>query len=174
MSGYFAETKNIILNHYEKNNWLSCMGTIILYDCWNIHSRWITQHQPKFGSIIANNMQLASKVSAKDYHLALIDRIKIKDNLERLLHKGDLLVIPTLHDFPPLLSATNKTLNQYGQSASLHTCLSSLGGLPEVTLPLVKFNGLHLGLSLIGPENSDERLLDLAVLLTNIISLSIN
>jgi amidase len=43
--------------------------------------------------------------------------------------------------------------------------------LPQVTLPVAKVDGLPVGLSLIGPRNSDEQLLDLAVKLADVLGL---
>jgi amidase len=156
---HFKEIKHLNLYENEQSSWLSTMFTIVLYECWESHGAWVTAKQPKFGDIITNTLKAASEVTLKGYNLALKNRNNIKAKLERLLHQGDILVIPTLHDVAPLLTATNQMLNEYGISASVHTCISSLGGLPEVTFPFIRYEGKYLGLSLIGPAYSDRELL---------------
>jgi amidase len=42
------------------------------------------------------------------------------------------------------------------------SCIASLGGLPQVSLPVATLDGLPLGLGLIGPAGSDRRLLAFA------------
>ena len=41
-------------------------------------------------------------------------------------------------------------------------CIAGLCGLPQISLPMAKIDGLPLGLSLIGPRNSDRALIALA------------
>jgi len=45
---------------------------------------------------------------------------------------------------------------------SLLTCIAGGAGLPQVSMPLGRVDGAPVGLSLIGPAHSDEKLLALA------------
>ncbi|MFG1317540.1 hypothetical protein [Xanthobacter autotrophicus] len=42
-------------------------------------------------------------------------------------------------------------------------CIAGLGGLPQVSLPLARLEGVPFGLSLVGPVGSDTALLRAAV-----------
>jgi amidase len=42
------------------------------------------------------------------------------------------------------------------------TCIAGLGGLPQISMPVLTVNGCPVGVSLIGTPGSDEQLIELA------------
>ena len=62
----------------------------------------------------------------------------------------------------PLATTPAEALVEHrGRTLSL-TCVAGLARLPQVSLPLARVEGCPLGLGLIGPRGSDQRLLALA------------
>ena len=57
---------------------------------------------------------------------------------------------------------TNDIEIEYRNQAMYLLCIAGLGGLPQVSLPLVILDGLPLGLSLVGPRGADLQLLSMA------------
>jgi amidase len=51
---------------------------------------------------------------------------------------------------------------EYRNQAQRILCIAGLSGLPQISLPMAKIDGLPLGLSLIGARNSDRGLIALA------------
>jgi amidase len=47
------------------------------------------------------------------------------------------------------------------------TCIAGLTGHPQINLPLADHGGIPVGLSLIGPKGSDERLMAIALRLAD-------
>jgi amidase len=83
-----------------------------------------------------------------------------------LLGNDGLLCIPTSPAIALPVNSAGEELEQFRSRALALLCIAGLGGLPQVSLPLAAFGGCPLGISLIGPRNSDGWLPGLARLMT--------
>ena len=63
---------------------------------------------------------------------------------------------------PPRNTPTDGLDIRFPHQAMCLLCIAGFGGLPRISLPLATFEGLPLGLSLIGPRDGDVALPDLA------------
>ncbi|GAA3320765.1 hypothetical protein GCM10020331_033100 [Ectobacillus funiculus] len=80
--------------------------------------------------------------------------------MSNLLGEAGLLVIPTAPGAAPLLKLQGeKKAEQYRAKTMQLSCIAGLAGLPQVTLPLAKVNGLPIGLSFIANCHQDLKLL---------------
>jgi amidase len=73
-----------------------------------------------------------------------------------------LLLMPTMPDVAPLVSADEAFLEDYRNQATRMLCLAGLAGFPQLSLPLGTRLGAPLGISLLGPAGSDRSLVRLA------------
>ena len=72
------------------------------------------------------------------------------------IEPGDILVFPTLHDTPPLLSSPVTQLNDFALKAACHTCIAPLSGFPEIALPLREIKKKRaLGMSFLARGGKD-------------------
>jgi amidase len=72
------------------------------------------------------------------------------------------LLMPTMPDVAPLISASEVDLDAYRNRATRMLCVAGLAGLPQLSLPLAQRQGAPLGISLVGPVGSDRSLVRLA------------
>ena len=72
------------------------------------------------------------------------------------------LVMPTMPDVAPLITAPESALEDYRNRSIRMLCVSGLSGFPQISLPLGSRLGVPLGLSLLGPRGSDRSLVRLA------------
>ena len=63
---------------------------------------------------------------------------------------------------PPRNTPTDDLEIRFRHQAMCLLCIAGLGGLPQISLPLATFEGLPLGLALVGPGDGDVALPDLA------------
>jgi amidase len=89
-------------------------------------------------------------------------RHRYTEFLAQLLGDDGLLVLPSMPDVAPLISAEESSLEDYRNKALQMLCLSGLSGFPQISLPLASRLGAPLGLSLLGPRGSDSQLVSLA------------
>ena len=88
------------------------------------------------------------------------DRFRM--HLKLLLGTDGVLVLPTMPDVAPLLTAAEAELEDYRNAAIRMLCISGLSGFPQVSLPLSQRLGAPLGISLLGPAGTDRSLITLA------------
>ena len=137
-------------------HWSSVIRTIAMYDLWHVHKDWILKSNPTFGAIINDRLNLARSISFEDYKKALAQQKEIRSFMEDQLESGDVVVFPTVHDIPPLLSSSLAHLKEFALRASRHTCIAALSGFPEMTLPLHnRHENGALGMSFLGRAGED-------------------
>jgi amidase len=73
--------------------------------------------------------------------------------------------LPTVPDIAPLLNSPHEQTTAFRERAMGMLCISGIGRLPQVSLPLATTNGCPLGLSLAAARGNDEMLLAVAKLI---------
>ena len=142
--------------------WFDAFRVIQAKEIWQEHSEWIEGHRPVFGPGIKERFEMASKISDEERILCAKKREIITEHLLQFLADDGVLVIPTTPGPAPLLNTPPASLDKWRSSLLSLTCIAGLAGLPQITLPIAKVDGLPIGLSLIGPRGSDEDLLGLS------------
>lgn len=158
-----SSSTDFIIDEETLVHWSSVIRTIAMYGLWQVHKDWILKSNPTFGEIIRDRLKIASSISYEDYTQALIKQKEIRVFMEDNLELGDVIVFPTVHDIPPLLSSSIAQLKEFALKASRHTCIAALSGFPEITVPLrnIKENGC-LGMSFLGKAGEDASLTSFA------------
>lgn len=158
-----SSSTDFIIDEETLVHWSSVIRTIAMYGLWQVHKDWILKSNPTFGEIIRDRLKIASSISYEEYTQALIKQKEIRAFMEDNLESGDVIVFPTVHDIPPLLSSSIAQLKEFALEASRHTCIAALSGFPEITVPLrnIKENGC-LGMSFLGRAGEDVSLTSFA------------
>ena len=139
--------------------WLATYLTLQNLEAASIHRSWLEQKRPQFGSLIARRVQwlLGTELSAGPG--AEANRTSLVAWLSERLAAGAWLVLPSAPGAPPMRGQSDDATEQYtGRALSLNS-LASLGGLPQLSLPLASVRGCPFGISLLGPRRSDRALL---------------
>jgi amidase len=145
-------------------SWCETFRTIQAYEIWQNHEAWIGAVAPTFGAGIRERFRAAAEVSDADVTRARWQRSEIRSAVREVLGTGVILCLPTVPRVAPLRGAPIIDVEiTYREQAMRLLCIAGLNGLPQISLPLVEHNGLPLGLSFVGAENTDEALLALAV-----------
>ena len=87
---------------------------------------------------------------------------RFRAHLATLLGGDGVLLMPTMPDVAPLVTADEAGLEDYRNRATRMLCIAGLAGFPQLSLPLGSRLGAPLGLSLLGPAGSDRGLVRLA------------
>nr|WP_145404387.1 amidase family protein [Paenibacillus xylanexedens] len=126
------------------------------------HGEWIAKEQPTFGPGIAERFawagQLEQSASTEEANL----RARVKQTLVDLLGEQGLLAIPTAPGPAPLLGLEGSEAEAYRAKTMQLSCIAGLSGLPQITVPVLRPDGLPIGLSFIGGTHTDLRLLQWA------------
>jgi len=151
---------HLVLSPQGLDRWRDAYGAITGYEAWSNHGQWIQKVRPKFGPAIALRYEAASRVTAKDYRAALTVREDARARLDAVLSAGAVACMPTTPFAAPPHAQADAPHRRVALMAL--TCIASLCGLPQISIPAATADGGPIGLALIGPRGSDWILLDLA------------
>lgn len=143
--------------------WIEVFRSIQAFEIWANHGPWIHEMEPTFGPGIRERFAWAATVTPEQAAVARQKRAQIMARLQGLVAADTVLCLPTSPRIAPFKNTDADLIEvTYRQQAMCLLCIASLGGLPQVSLPLAMLDGLPLGLSLVGPRGADTALLELA------------
>lgn len=131
-------------------------------EAWMTDGPFIQRHAPVLGPGVAERFAWSAGVTDAQVAEATAFRGAFRQHLAALLGTDGVLVMPTLPDVAPLVSADEAGLEDYRNRAIRLLCAAGLSGFPQLSLPLASRLGAPLGLSLLGPAGSDRSLVRLA------------
>lgn len=161
-----AQREDVVVSPDGLEAWFEIFRTLQAAEIWANHGAWVTRTRPALGPGIRERFEWASTVSAADVAANLPRRQAVVRRLDALLGPGDVLCLPTSPRVAPLRGTPTDTIEvEYRHQAMCLLCISGLGGLPQLSLPMASHDGLPLGLSLLGARGSDRALLAFATAL---------
>jgi amidase len=132
------------------------------WEAWQVNGEFIKRHGPLLGPGVAQRFDWSSQVSLQQYEHAQSVRTKLKRHVLQGLGHNGIWILPTMPDCAPLINQTESELEAYRAASLKLLCVAGLTGLPQINLPLGKHHGVPLGVSLIGPKDSDMWLVGIA------------
>ena len=89
-------------------------------------------------------------------------RAELKNHVAQGLASDCFWLLPTMPDCAPLIEQSEAELEAYRAASLKLLCVAGLTGLPQISVPIAQHGGVPLGLSLLGPANSDAMLVAMA------------
>lgn len=130
-------------------------------EAWAEHGAWIANAKPRIGPYLAERMRFASNLTTDEIGQAAAARETVRRRLDELLADDALLLLPSAAGPAPLIDAPMAEHERIRAQTIGITSIASLGGLPQVSLPLGRLPEGPVGLSLIAARGKDAMLLDL-------------
>lgn len=138
------------------------------YEAWQTNGPLIERHEIPMGAGVAERHFYGRDLDAAALASARAFRERFTAHLHDLLAGGRVLVMPTVPAPSPLRSESDPMrLDTYRWRVIALTAVASLAGFPQLTLPLARCDGAPIGVSLLGPPDSDHALVSLAATLTD-------
>jgi amidase len=131
-------------------------------ESWMTDGPLIERFAPPLGPGVKERFAWSKAVSDEQVAAGRVFRGRFREHLRALLADDGVLVMPTMPDVAPLISADDKSLDDYRNRAIHMLCIAGLSGFPQLSLPLATRLGAPLGISLLGPPGSDRSLVALA------------
>ena len=131
-------------------------------EAWLTDGPFIEKHAPPLGPGVAERFAWSKAVTDAQVASAGVARAALREELTRLLGKDGVLLMPSMPDVAPLVSASDAALDDYRNSAIRMLCLAGLAGLPQISMPLARRLDAPLGIGLLGPAGSDRSLISIA------------
>ncbi|HEY5796840.1 MAG TPA: amidase [Bosea sp. (in: a-proteobacteria)] len=132
-------------------------------EAWTADGALIERFGAPLGTGVAERFAFSKAVTDADHAQGEATRKTFRSRLAKLLGKDGVLILPTVPDIAPAVSAEEHQLDDFRNRALRLLCLAGLSGFPQVSVPVARREGAPLGLSLIGPGGSDKSLIAFAV-----------
>lgn len=124
---------------------------------------WIDRVQPKFGPGIRERFEKTREITEEMVATARVGRQQTQCFLDDLLGGGNILCVPTAPMRAPLRTSSEAEMARYRAQTLKFTAIATVGGLPQISMPLAAWQQCPVGISLITGRGQDGCLLDLAV-----------
>ena len=86
-------------------------------------------------------------------------RMQLISFIENIVSPGIIAVFPTAPCAAPLKGRSIDEARASRINTMRHTCISTVAGLPQVSMPLIAKDGCPIGISLLGARGQDGQLL---------------
>lgn len=144
-------------------DWFEVFRTLQAGEIWATLGGWVSAAKPQLGPGVKERFDYAATVTPAQIAAADERRRAIVAHVEQLLGVDGVICLPTSPRVAPLRDTPVDLVEvEYRNQAMRLLCISGLTGLPQISLPLGRLDGLPLGLSLIGARHSDRALIALA------------
>ena len=157
-----GKTQRVTVSTEGLRQWLEVFRVLQGFEIWRQHGAWVGDAKPQLGPGIRQRMQWASTIQASEAEPAAARREDIAQRIAGLLRNDAVLALPTVPDIAPLREADPQSTEDFRARALTLLCIAGLARLPQINLPLGRLNGCPIGISLIGPRDSDMMLLGIA------------
>lgn len=140
--------------------WSNTYKTIVSREIWDEFGEWVSQHHLEFGKTTFVDFISISNIPNEIY-ISACEQMSLQHKLlNKFLLPNNLICIPTVPEITPnrndCITETYKT-NYTLLRPSI--CISCIGGLPQITLPLGEIDNIPVGLSLLAAHGQDMFLL---------------
>jgi amidase len=129
---------------------------------WEHSGPWVSAHPGALGPGVTRRFARAAAVTPDRRTDAENLLRAVSDGLRSLLTPGTVLLLPAAVGPAPVIDAEPEHKDARRQATVRLTCLAGIGGLPCVVLPLLRVDGLPVGLAVVGGPGSDHDLLRFA------------
>jgi amidase len=131
-------------------------------EIWQSLGAWITANRPGFAQEIGERFASAATVTTDQVEHYRAVRVAIRARFEALMQPDTAVVMPTTPCLALSKDAPGDVIGDFYKRALTLTSIAGHCGAPQVALPLGRWQGCPIGLSILGARGSDRALLDLA------------
>jgi amidase len=158
---WLGTAEAVVVSEDGLDAWYDAFRVLQGAEAWAAHGAWIEHARPRLGAMLQQRLQFIRTITPDQIAAAEATRRRIQARLDGLLGDDAILILPSAAGVAPRIDASVAEHEAVRARVIGITCIASLGGLPQVSLPLARMAAGPVGLSLIAPRGMDTLLLDL-------------
>jgi len=158
----FESFQEVVVAKEGLSKWVEIFRIFQGYEVNESYGGWIDKFKPRLSRGPKERLEWVRTITREQYLEAKKQREQIIDYFKSFLPKDAVLVLPTVASVAPLRTETLENINRIRAQSSSLLCISPLTNTAQVTVPMIKHDGVPLGLTLISCEDSDLQLVMLA------------
>jgi amidase len=156
-----AEAEPVIVSADGLDAWYDVFRVLQGAEAWAAHGGWFERARPRLGPMLEQRLRFVKTITQDQVAAAEDARRTIRARLDALLGDDAVLILPSAAGVAPRIDASMAEHEAVRARVIGIACIASLGGLPQVSLPLARLATGPVGLSLSAPRAKDALLLDL-------------
>lgn len=163
VSGLLGPAESIAMaGGTDLEEWSKLIAVYREYEGWATHRDWLAGSKPKLSENGTIRMEKGSKIGADKVAEADLKRDQVRARMAEILADGAVLAVPAAPGVAPLRGGDQDAIWQVvGRNGHINSA-AALAGLPQISVPLAKADGLPIALGLIAAQGGDEMLLKIA------------
>ena len=142
--------------------WARAQRTLQPWEAWQTFKPWLERDNPRLQYSVARNLAHAATISESEREWAGMVRSEARARMTWLLPPATILCMPTTPFPAPLKGQTLPALAPARTRILGLAAHGGLTGVPQVSVPGAKVDGLPVGLSIVGGHGSDAALVTVA------------
>ncbi len=142
--------------------WARAQRTLQPWEAWQTFKPWLERDNPRLQYSVARNLARAAAIPESERDWAALVRSEARARMTWLLPPGTILCMPTTPFPAPLKGQSLPALEPVRARILGLAAHGGLTGVPQVSVPGAKVNGLPVGLSIVGGHGSDAALVAIA------------
>ena len=142
--------------------WARAQRTLQPWEAWQTFKPWLERDNPRLQYSVARNLARADSIPASEREWAGLLRSEARARMTWLLPAGTILCMPTTPFPAPLKGQSLPALEPVRGRILGLAAHGGLTGVPQVSVPGAKVDGLPVGLSIVGGHGSDATLVAVA------------
>ncbi len=162
LAAHFGDVRETLLAQGDILDWSRNQSLLQRAEFSATFAPWVERCVPRFSIEVGTSLALAALLKAEDLVAPRAFRETAKKCIAALLGDNTFLCMPTTPILPPGRLDPFSALQRSVARIVELTAIAGLTGHPQINLPLADHRGVPVGLSVIGPRNSDEALVALA------------
>lgn len=159
LSGLPVEIVEAELGKPDFSTWIEALRNIQWWELNQAHGAWIFRNLDAFGAEICGRLEEISSVTRNGMEQNRLVRKQLIGQIENLVSPGTIVVFPTAPGIAPLKGRSIDEARASRINTMRHTCIATVAGLPQVSMPLMEQDGCPVGISFLGARGQDGQLL---------------
>ncbi len=141
------------------STWIETLRNIQWWELNQAHGTWIFQNLDKFGEEIRGRLEKISSVTQSEMEEKRLFRKQLIGQIENIISPGTIVIFPTAPGIAPLKGRSIDEARASRLNTLRHTCVATVAGLPQISMPLLEKDGCPIGISFLGARGQDGQLL---------------
>ena len=141
------------------STWIEALRNIQWWELNKAHGAWIFQNLDTFGAEIRGRLEKIASVTRSEMEEKRLVRKQLIRQIESIISPGTIIISPTAPGIAPLKGRSIDEARASRINTLRHTCIATIAGLPQISMPLIEQDGCPIGISFLGARGQDGQLL---------------
>jgi amidase len=162
LSALMKDVRDDLLAPAGLTAWARAQRALQPWEAWQTFKPWLERDNPRWQYSVARNLARGAAIPESEREWAALVRSEARARMTWLLPPGTILCMPTTPFPAPLKGQSIPALEPVRARILGLAAHGGLTGVPQVSVPGAKVDGLPVGLSIVGGHGSDAALVAVA------------